>query len=522
MLHYKSWKSSAQSDRTIIFLRIIFFALASSFISCKGILTSSNEDLIAQTLAENIDSAKVSLNQLLLNNNDSFLSSSELKDYYQDNGDFIWVNSPESLEKSDTLIKYIGKSSEEIGFNKKVFLVDSILSDISRLNQQITDSSSVVYETMARIEFNISRAYLKYISGQYYGFLNPLRLFNKLDKDNNGAYRPLFDISIQLPEKEFATNALSKANSDDVLEYIMSLEPQDPIYLALKKELQKDSIKEHRQKLVLNMERCRWKIKDNPLNEKKYVFVNIPSQNLWAIQPDSVLSMKICCGAFHTKTPLLISKINLVQFNPEWGIPMSIIKKEVSEHAGDSAYFARHRYSIIQNDGDTINPAEITSAELRSGNYRISQKSGPGNSLGRIIFRFPNKFDVYLHDTNNPGAFQNERRTISHGCVRVQKPFQLTMFVLPDLDEWTIDKIRLSVDIKPETDKGKNYLQNFRHKNGAKPLRLINSLRTNPETPVYIAYYTAFPNPSTHDIEFWPDRYEYDKQMWQALKPFLP
>lgn len=481
-------------------------------------------DRISESLSANFDSAHITLDQILINDKDSVLSYKETVRYYQDGGECLWSISPEALEKSDTLIRLIGKKTEEIGFSRNAFLVDSILADITRLKEQIADSCSTIYRTMARLEYNLSKSYLTYVSGQRFGFTNPLRLHNRLDRDNNGGYRPLFDIDIQLPDSVFIKDAFSKATNDDVLEFLESVETINPIYTQLKGALQNDSLKEHRQKLLSNMERCRWQMKNNPLNEEKHIFVNIPAQTLWAVQADSVLSMKICCGAFHTKTPMLISKINLVQFNPEWGIPMSIIKNEVSAHAGDSAYFARHRYSIINKEGDTINPIDITSTQLRSGGYRISQKSGAGNSLGRIIFRFPNHFSVYLHDTNSPGAFQNERRTISHGCVRVQKPFDLTRFVLPDLDEWTLDKIRLSVDIKPESEKGKRYLQNYLQQHGseARNIRLINSHRVNPEIPLLIGYYTALPDPKTQIIEYWPDRYEYDKQILKAIKPLLP
>jgi len=524
VLHHKSWKGSTQGYRSITIFGFVFFLLTTSFIGCKGMVASDNEDVMAQKFASNIDSAKITLSELLAKDKDTILFSKGIKGYYQDNGMWLWASSPETLEQCDTIIRFIEKKTSEIGFNKNIFLVDSIKSDISRLKEQNIDSLSAIYHIMARLELNLSKAYLSYVAGQCFGFVNPYKVFNRLDRGNGGGYRPLFDVPIELPDSNFVKNSFGHILKEEALDYLSDIESKDEAYIRLKDAYMKDSISDNKMKLLLNMERCRWKIKDTPLHEKKHIFVNIPAQHLWAVQPDSVLSMRICCGAFRTKTPMLTSKVNLVQFNPEWGIPMSIIKNEVSGHAGDSSYFARHRYSIIHKSGDTINPKDITSAQLRNGNYRISQKSGPGNSLGRIIFRFPNQFSVYLHDTNSPGAFRNEKRTISHGCVRVQQPFDLAMFVLPDLDEWTIEKIRLSVDIKPQTDRGKKYLRDHLNKNGStgKPIRLINSLRTNPETPLYIGYYTAYPNPQTRQIEFWPDRYEYDKQLLRAIKPLLP
>ena len=42
--------------------------------------------------------------------------------------------------------------------------------------------------------------------------------------------------------------------------------------------------------------------------------------------------------------------------------------------------------------------------------------------LGVMKFRFPNKHDVYMHDTPTKNLFNAEVRMFSHGCVRVREP----------------------------------------------------------------------------------------------------
>jgi murein L,D-transpeptidase YcbB/YkuD len=206
-----------------------------------------------------------------------------------------------------------------------------------------------------------------------------------------------------------------------------------------------------------------------------------------------------------------------MQVNPEWIIPYNIVKTEVVHHAGDSAYFARNRYSIINKEsGDTLNVADVDSGSLLSGNIRISQRGGVGNSLGRIVFRFPNNFSIYLHDTNNRGAFQRERRTLSHGCVRVQKPFDLACYLLPDADEWTRESLRISMDIPPVTERGRSWVR--QHADAKRPFRLISYRDVKPHVPLYIMYYTTFPNPKTGAIDFWPDIYGFDKVISKELK----
>ena len=130
-----------------------------------------------------------------------------------------------------------------------------------------------------------------------------------------------------------------------------------------------------------------------------------------------------------------------------------------------------------------------------------------------------NNYAVYLHDTNNRGAFNRDRRTLSHGCVRVQKPFELACFLLPDADEWTKDRLRISMDIRPETEQGRIYVQE--HADDPKPFRLESYREVSPRVPLYIIYYTAYPNPKTGVVETWPDLYGYDKIISQQMGSML-
>jgi murein L,D-transpeptidase YcbB/YkuD len=209
-----------------------------------------------------------------------------------------------------------------------------------------------------------------------------------------------------------------------------------------------------------------------------------------------------------------------MQVNPEWVIPFNIIKTDVANHGGDVAYFSRNNYWILdRKTNDTLNAKNVSSEKLKSGAVRVVQKSGKGNSLGRIVFRFPNNFSVYLHDTNNRGAFQRERRTLSHGCVRVEKPFELACFLLPEADDWMLDRLRLSMDIKPETERGQKYLEE--HPDAPSPLKLMTYQEVEPKVPVYIIYYTAYPNPETGIVELWPDIYKFDEVIAKEMGSFL-
>jgi hypothetical protein len=102
----------------------------------------------------------------------------------------------------------------------------------------------------------------------------------------------------------------------------------------------------------------------------------------------------------------------------------------------------------------------------------------------------------------------------------VQKPFELACFLLQGADEWTLDKIRLAMDMRPETVRGREYL--VEHAEDPRPLKVITYRDILPRVPVYIIYYTAYPDPETGEVAFWPDLYGYDQTIRKEMKAFLP
>jgi murein L,D-transpeptidase YcbB/YkuD len=63
---------------------------------------------------------------------------------------------------------------------------------------------------------------------------------------------------------------------------------------------------------------------------------------------------------------------------------------------------------------------------------RVTQRPGPQNALGQVKLDMPNPFTVYLHDTPSKALFDQEQRTMSHGCIRTDKPFDLAERLLGD------------------------------------------------------------------------------------------
>ena len=475
-------------------------------------------------IAQNVNEC---LGHILSSDRDSTTADHLLRSYYKGGGAFVWVDRMGLSERADTLLAYLQDHATQQGFSAEAFRLRQIGQLMQGMRQESSgDGKTSRSQQAAQVEYLLSKAFLRYAHGQRYGFADPYRLFNKLDiREQDTArkitvYSRLFDVDVEQPPRHYVAEALRHVQADSVGEYLRSVEPRDSIYWRFVAELATTHDANRRQLLLTNMERRRWRTRHPDHQRGKYVLVNVAAQHLWAVAPDSIFNMRVVCGARRTKTPLLTSAINLIQVNPEWIIPMSIIRNEVARHAGDSAYFARHNYYITdRSSGQRLSPASVSAGALASGKYRVSQQGGPGNSLGRIVFRFPNEFSVYLHDTSNPGAFNYASRSLSHGCVRVQRPFDLARFMLTDPDEWMLDRLRISMGLRPEGEQGLKYME--QHADEPAPHRLVNSISVKPNVPVFITYYTIYPDPETGKLVTWPDPYGYDAVVQKAIKPFI-
>ena len=182
-------------------------------------------------------------------------------------------------------------------------------------------------------------------------------------------------------------------------------------------------------RIAINMDRY----KLLPVLPEQYIFVNIPSYYLRLIQSDTVvLKSRVVVGKPATRTPIITSVINNMITYPKWTIPESIIKKEVLPGLQkDPLYTMRKGYSIVDDDGNEIDPLTIKWTKYKEYiPYKVVQGSGDDNALGVLKFNFPNKYSVYLHDTNQRYLFSNKSRALSHGCVRVQAWNELAKFIL--------------------------------------------------------------------------------------------
>ena len=462
------------------------------------------------------------LNQLMAADHQQTEADKQARACY--NGQLLWIDKYGVDSKADTLLSWLHKVGE-IGLTERSFGVEQIEQDLNRMRTLTFDDANPINLVVPRLDYLLTKACLRYCYGQRFGFVNPHRVFNHLDVEKQDSshrvtqFRGLFDVDMDLPTAQFAADVVRKVKNDSLSALLHEIQPTDASYLYLKQQLHKDTSLTYRRRVIVNMERSRWRRHQPIATKGKRIIVNIPAFHLYAYNGNQLLDMRVVCGARNTKSPQLSSKIEWMEVNPQWVIPMSIIKKEVSSRAGDSAYFARHRYNIVNNEtGQVLNAANVSRQMLLSGKYRVAQKGGAGNSLGRIVFRFKNRFSVYLHDTSTPSAFERDVRALSHGCVRVSKPFELADFVLDNPDEWLLDRIRLGMGKQPQTDQGRQWLRAHPDKDDVK--KLIGHVGVTPHVPLYIIYYTMWPDESGVWRE-WPDVYGYDDVIWKQMQPYL-
>ena len=246
----------------------------------------------------------------------------------------------------------------------------------------------------------------------------------------------------------------------------------------------------------VSLERARW-IGRALEGQRDLVVVNAAGFYLLArLDGEFVWSTQVIVGTPYHKTPLFTDQIRYVEFNPTWTIPPGILHNEVlPKQQNNPGYLASKGYDLIAADGRRIDPSTVewSSTGSRGFPYRVVQPPGPNNALGLVKFMFPNKHNVYLHDTPGRELFSKTGRAFSHGCVRVRDPMKFAEILLGDRNSMKRDQIDRIV--------------------ASKSLTRVN---LKAPVPVAILYWTADPIWG-EEIRFYEDVYKRDDQILAAL-----
>jgi len=199
------------------------------------------------------------------------------------------------------------------------------------------------------------------------------------------------------------------------------------------------------QQLVLALERWRWVPHEFP---EPPIIVNIPEFRLhaWDEKGQAALSMKVVVGkAYRSETPVFAKEMKYVIFRPYWNVPTSIqVRELVPKIRKDPEYLTKQGYEVTDGQGSVVSDGPVSVemlADLRRSRLLIRQKPGQKNALGLAKFMFPNEFDVYLHGTPETELFSRSRRDFSHGCIRIEDPVNLAVWVLRKNPEWSEARI---------------------------------------------------------------------------------
>jgi L,D-transpeptidase YcbB len=243
-------------------------------------------------------------------------------------------------------------------------------------------------------------------------------------------------------------------------------------------------------RLKVNMERLRWL----PRNlGKKYIWINIPEFMLRVIEnQNDVLNMKIIVGKIYRSTPIFSEDMKYIVFSPYWNVPNNLAKADILPKIKENPnYIYRMRYEIFRSWSENEKPLDPSAIDWENMtaekfSFRLRQKPGPWNALGKVKFMMPNNYNIYLHDTPERNLFDKEERMFSSGCIRIEKPVELVKNLFPDLTE---------KEIHQKMQKRKEEYANLKE-----------------PVPVHIVYITMLKD-STGNLVHFKDHYKEDEAL---------
>ncbi len=319
-------------------------------------------------------------------------------------------------------------------------------------------------------------------------------LRQRLEMRSDGIRKNVFDDSLEQAVKEF------QAKHGVTPDGMVGTSTRRMLNQEVSAEEIADTVKERL--ILLNMERWRWLPRDL---DEFYVNVNVPEFMARVVREGKVINAtRVVVGTPDKQTPIFSDRMQEIVFGPYWNVPTSIKVEEIRPYLREEApwffggggwntsVFQRHGLRV-RYGGREVDPGSVDWDQVDIRNLEIFQPPGPENVLGKIKFVFPNKHDVYLHDTTQKELFAEPVRAKSHGCVRVQKPEELAAIVLGYDQGWSPARVESAVET------GYDQHVALKHK-----------------TPVHITYFTFWVN-DDGSISSFADIYGHDARMATAL-----
>lgn len=345
---------------------------------------------------------------------------------------FKWLNHPSCIQELDSLIRF---SSH---FALKSTDYESHLWQKSRSLDSRKDSLS--------IENQIQKSASRFFKHLAYGNKKPAIAFN-------GIPNRLYDYQID----SLIDFHVRKKTLNELMNRLLNVSKEVRILLDTLNNLQAAHSTQKLKIVRLNkaINEYRW-LSAFKKNHTKFVLVNIPSTRLKSYKNgEEILSMKVILGRPERPTRTLISKIDQVIMNPYWYLPTKIsVEEYLPKIKKDIGYLEKSHFQVFDLNYQPLNPFKINWKNLSANYfpYRLRENPNVNSTLGYLKFEFYSPFLIYLHDTAERHLFQSKRFFRSHGCVRLEKPFELAKFILSDKANiiQQLDPAQLSKKSKPK------------------------------------------------------------------------
>ncbi len=260
------------------------------------------------------------------------------------------------------------------------------------------------------------------------------------------------------------------------------------------------SVEERIRQIEINLERWRWLPKS--LGERR-IEVNTADFRLRVVEDgQTVMSMPVIVGTGYRKTPVFSARMTYLEFAPYWFVPPTILREDkLPRIKRDPGWVKRRHFDIVSWKGPerSIDPWSIDWTDMEAKRFPgvLRMQPGPWNPLGRVKFMFPNRYAVYLHDTNERHLFRRNIRSFSSGCIRIERPQDLAYYLMEN-QGWHCDTLLDAMGRKRP-----------------KKVQLEQAL------PVHILYWTAWVDERGR-LQFRKDLYLRDLDLDLALQQRLP
>jgi len=245
--------------------------------------------------------------------------------------------------------------------------------------------------------------------------------------------------------------------------------------------------------IIANMEQWRWMPEDLG---RFHIAVNLPEYTIRVVRDGEVIhSERVITGKTSKQTPVFSDEMSTVVFHPFWGVPDSIKVNELLPSLARGGNALEKNNLRLQYKGRDVDPATIDWSQADIRRFHVYQPPGRGNVLGQVKFMFPNRHQVYMHDTPTQNLFNSTQRTYSHGCVRVRNPLRLAELVLAEDKDWDAGKVQGVVRSGPQN----------------------NHVNLTQKVPVHMTYFTVVAK-EDGTLQSFPDVYGHEKRIRLALE----